>query len=273
MSLAPAELDYVRNLVLEHSGIALERSKAYLVDTRLTPLATHRGFPTLAAFVRDLRARPVDGDHRLVVDAMTTNETYFFRDVHPFEALRTRVFPELLQSCEREAALRIWCGACSTGQEPFSISMLLKEHFPRTDAWRVSILGTDLNREVLGRAREGAFSQLEVNRGLPAALLVKYFSQENGRWRLREDVRARVEFRELNLTRPFPALPKFDLVLLRNVLIYFEPALRREILARVRAVLRPHGYLFLGCAETPSNLDDAFESVNFGKTFGYRLRA
>lgn len=273
MALTDSDLDYVRALVLDQSAIVLERNKAYLVESRLTPLATKLGFASLPEFVAKLRREALNGNHRLVIDAMTTNETYFFRDVHPFDALRTKVLPELIAARAATRTLRIWCGACSTGQEPYSIAMLLKERFPLLTAWQVSILCTDLSRDVLAKARSGAYTQLEVNRGLPAAMLIKHFTRKGDLWHIRDDLRASLLFQELNLAKPFPVLPRFDLVMLRNVLIYFDVETKRSIFARIRRVMAPDGVLFLGAAETPLNIDEAFESVSVGKSVCYRLRA
>ena len=272
MPLSDSDLDYVRALVFDQSAIVLDRSKAYLVESRLTPLATRLGFASLPELVGKLRREPANGTHRMVVDAMTTNETYFFRDVHPFEALRTTVLPDLVLARAKERALRIWCGACSTGQEPHSISMLFREHFPHVATWQVQILCTDLNRDVLTKAKAGAYTQLEVNRGLPASLLVKYFTKTGDLWQIRDDIRGRLQFQELNLAKSFPPLPRFDLVMLRNVLIYFDTETKKAILARIRRVLAPDGILFLGAAETTLNLDESFESVPVGRTFCYRLK-
>ncbi|RME67944.1 MAG: protein-glutamate O-methyltransferase CheR [Verrucomicrobia bacterium] len=272
MPLPPADLDYVRKLVFDHSGIVLERSKAYLVETRLTPVATRLGFKSLEEFVRNLKNTPVNGAHRTVIDAMTTNETYFFRDIHPFEALRKNVLPEIIQNRESTRTLRIWCGACSTGQEPYSISIILKDGFPKIDNWNIQIVATDLSQDVLEKAKSGAYTQLEVNRGLPAMYLVKYFKQQQDRWVIREDIRKRVQFRELNLTKPFPPMGRFDIVFLRNVLIYFDNPTKQQILGRIQSLLAPDGYLFLGCAETPVNLNPNFEAVSFGKATCYRLK-
>ncbi len=192
--------------------------------------------------------------------------------MHPFEALRTKVLPELIAARAAQRTLRIWCGACSTGQEPYSLAMLLKEHFPQLGSWQVSILCTDLSRDVLAKAKSGAYTQLEVNRGLPAAMLVKHFARQGEVWQIRDELRTRLQFQELNLARPFPNLPRFDLVMLRNVLIYFDVETKRGILARIRRVLAPDAFFFLGAAETTLNIDDAFESVPVGRTVCYRLK-
>jgi chemotaxis protein methyltransferase CheR len=272
VALSDSDLDYVRALVLDQSAIVLERNKAYLVESRLTPLATKLGFASLPEFVGRLRREGMSGNHRLVVDAMTTNETYFFRDVHPFDALRVKILPELIAARAATRTLRIWCGACSTGQEPYSIAMLLKDRFPYLATWNVSIVCSDLSRDVLAKARSGAYTQLEVNRGLPAAMLIRHFTRKGDMWHVHDDLRANLQFQELNLARPFPALPRFDLVMLRNVLIYFDVETKRGIFARIRRVMAPDAVLFLGAAETPLNIDEAFESVSIGKSVCYRLK-
>lgn len=272
MALTTPDLDYVRQLVVDQSAIVLEREKAYLVEVRLTPLATKLGFASLPELVAKLRTQPVNGTHRMVVDAMTTNETYFFRDVHPFDALRQTILPDLISRRARERTLRIWCGACSTGQEPYSIAILLREHFPQLFTWQMQMVATDLSRDVLAKAQEGVYTQLEVNRGLPANLLVKYFTRVGANWRIRDEVRALVQFQELNLAKPFPVLPRFDLVFLRNVLIYFDTESKRAILAKIRRQLAPDAYFFLGGAETTLNLDENFEVATVGRAVCYRMK-
>jgi chemotaxis protein methyltransferase CheR len=272
MTLSTAEFNYVRRLVLEQSAIVLEEDKGYLVESRLLPLARREGFPSLSRFVEKLQSEHFNGLHRQVVEAMTTNETSFFRDFHPFEAMRKSVLPDLIAKRAPTHELAIWCAACSAGQEPYSLAMLLREHFPSLAAWKVRITATDLSTEILARAREGRYSQLEVNRGLPAPLLVKYFQKQGCDWYLRDDLRRMVEYQVLNLAGPWPPLFPADIVMLRNVLIYFGTDTKKEILGKVRKVLKPDGYLFLGGAETTFNLDDAFERVQFERATYYRVR-
>lgn len=267
-----SDFDYVRELVRKGAAIVLESTKEYLVEARLVPLARKEGFGSLAELVAKLRCEQESPLHRKVIDAMTTNETLFFRDIHPFELLRTTVLPELQASRAGTRQLRIWSAACSTGQEPYTIAMLLREHFPQLLDWRTEILATDLSTEVLEKARKGAFGQIEVNRGLPAKLMVKYFAQNGIDWQLKDEVRRMVDFRELNLAAPWPMLQPFDVIFLRNVLIYFDTDTKKSILARMRSLLRPDGYLFLGAAETTMNLDDAFERVQIGKSGAYRIK-
>ncbi len=273
MALSATDFDFVRRLVRQVAGIALEDDKGYLVEARLCGLAQRRGYGSPADLLAGLRAGAGDGLRQQVVEAMTTNETSFFRDVHPFEGLRQVVLPELIRRRSAERRLHVWCGACSTGQEPYSLAMLLREHFPALAGWDVRIRGTDLSAEVLERARQGRYTQAEVNRGLPARLLVKYFRKDGPDWRLNDEIRSAVEFAPLNLVGAWPALPPLDLVLLRNVLIYFDVAAKKEILARVRRVLRPDGYLFLGGAETTLNVDDAYERVALPRSSCYRPAA
>lgn len=271
--LTAADFEYVRRLVLERSAILLEPGKEYLVELRLKPIVRMRGLRDLGELVQQLRNDYGGILQREVVEAMTTNETSFFRDVHPFETLRLRVLPELLRSRAAERRLNLWCGAASSGQEAYSVAMTLRESFPELANWRLDFVATDLSREMILRCRDGRYSQLEVNRGLPANLLVKYFDRADMDWRIREDVRRMIDFREMNLAGSWAGLPVCDLVFLRNVLIYFDDATKRQILAKVHGLMRPGSYLFLGSSETTLNLDTRFEQVKFDRTLCYRVRA
>ncbi len=268
--LTSADFDFIRGLVREQSAIVLEQDKHYLVETRLQMLVKSDGFPSVEHLMAEVRAGK---RHTRVVEAMTTNETSFFRDLQPFEAFRKLVLPELTAKRTGQRRLQIWCAACSTGQEPYSIAMLLREHSPGLKDWNLQLLASDLAGNVLERARRATFNQLEVNRGLPAPLLLKYFRQEGTQWQLKDEIRSMVQFQQLNLIGLWPALPEMDVVFLRNVLIYFDVPVKQQILARVRRILRPDGFLFLGGAETTLNLDDAFERVPFERSGCYRLRA
>lgn len=267
-ALSPADFQFVRHLVHDRSAIALEDGKEYLVQARLGPLARREGLGSVAELVDRLRTG-TPGLRDDVVDAITTNETSFFRDVHPFDALRDTILPELLK--RSKGGLGIWSAAASTGQEAYSVAILLREHFP--NAPDATILGTDLSREVLQKAAAGRFTQLEVNRGLPARLLVKHFDRHGLEWHVKERVRRMVTFRQVNLARPLPALPPMDIVLLRNVLIYFDATTKGAVLRQVARVLRPGGYLFLGGAETTYGLDPQWERVEIGRSVFYRLTA
>jgi chemotaxis protein methyltransferase CheR len=271
MAMTPSEFDYIRRLVLEQSAIVLEEDKRYLAESRLLPLARHEGFDSISSLVVSLLGRKFDGLQRKVVEAMTTNETSFFRDFHPFEALRKSILPELMTKHVSSKELNFWSAACSSGQEPYSLALLLQEHFPALADWKVRIIATELSAEMLARARKGHYSQLEVNRGLPATLLVKYFRQHGTDWEIKEDLRRRVEFRIVNLAEAWPPLPLMDIILMRNVLIYFGLDTKKKILGKVRHLLKPDGFLFLGGAETTFNLDDGFERVQFHHTICYRV--
>jgi chemotaxis protein methyltransferase CheR len=272
MSITCSEFDYIRRLVFEQSAIVIEDDKQYLAEARLSPLARREGFDSIGAMVGSLLAKKLDGLHRKVVEAMTTNETSFFRDFHPFEALRKSILPELMLKRASNKELSIWSAACSSGQEPYSVAMLLEEHFPSLAVWSIRLLATELSAEMLARAKAGRYSQLEANRGLQARLLVKYFRQHGTDWEIKEDLRRKVEFQIVNLAEYWPPLPPMDIILMRNVLIYFGVETKRRILGKVRQLLRPDGYLFLGGAETTFNLDDGFERVQFDRTICYRAR-
>jgi chemotaxis protein methyltransferase CheR len=272
MTLSYSDFDYVRTLVQKRSAIVLEDEKSYLAESRLLSLARREGYPSVADLVAQLRVGTVNGLHQRVVEAMTTNETSFFRDIHPFEALRKVVLPQLIEARKATRRLHIWSAASSTGQEPYSLAILLREHFPQLAGWDVRILATDLSTEVLARAREGIYGQIEINRGLPATLLVKYFQRQGVNWQLKDDLRKMVEFRAMNLIEPWPTMPSMDIVLIRNVLIYFDVPTKKDILGKTRRLLRPDGYLFLGGAESTFNLDDAFERMQLERASVYRLR-
>lgn len=270
-----ADFDYIRSYVREQAAIVLEPGKEYLVESRLQTLARKENLPTVDVLMLKLRGEtPAHSPlHRKVVDVMTTNETSFYRDIHPFEMLKRDVIPELMRRRAAERQISIWCGASSTGQEPFSVLMLLAEHFPELMKWDIKFIATDLCTEVLARAKAGRFSQLEVNRGLPAPLLVKYFTRVGIEWEFKAELRNRVTFQELNLVKEWPQLPMVDIVFLRNVLIYFDLGTKRTILGKIRRLLRPGGSLFMGGAETTFGVDDNFQRVVMDKTTCYRPKA
>ncbi len=250
MTLEPKLFERIRKLVYERAAIVLEPGKEYLVEARLAPVAQAHGFVS----VNDL-CRAVDRHCAQllaeIVEVMTTNETSFFRDQYPFEALKQTILPDLVQQRAPQRRLRIWCAACSSGQEPYSIAMLIDEHFPLLASWNVSIYATDISKAVLARARAGRFSQLEVSRGLSPAQLARYFVRDGVDWELKPSFRRRVRFEELNLAGRWPILERFDLVLLRNVLIYFDQPTKIAILTRVQQQLAGDGLLMLGGSETP----------------------
>lgn len=277
MPIAPHEYEFIRDLVRSKSGITLEAGKEYLVETRLLPLSRSEGCASIDELLTRMKSGPQAlALTRKVIEAMTTNETSFFRDIHPFEALRDTVIPDLIKRRQATKTLSIWCGAASSGQEPYTVAMVLKEHFPQlfVEGWRISFVATDLSSEMIRRCREGRFSQLEINRGLPATLMVKYFKKHGMEWQIDESLRRMIDFREMNLCDDWPSLAApgtLDLVFMRNVLIYFSLETKRQILGKVRRLLRPDGYLFLGGAETTLNIDDNYDRLQIQKTGIYRV--
>jgi chemotaxis protein methyltransferase CheR len=270
-TITASDFDYIRDLVRREAAIVLEPGKEYLAENRLHPVARQAGLDTVGDLVRQLRVGSDDLQGK-VIDALTTNETSFFRDAHPWDALRDDLLPQLIERRAAQRTLTIWCAASSSGQEPYTLAILLREHFAAAlDGWIVRILATDISPTMIERARSGTYSQLEVNRGLPAPLLVKHFSRAGMQWRLNDDVRSMVEFRLMNLdvASDFDRLPMCDLVLIRNVLIYFDVPTKRDILTRCREHLRPDGYLFLGSSETTLNVVEGFQRVQSGKTICY----
>jgi chemotaxis protein methyltransferase CheR len=272
MSLSQASFEYVRAVLRERSAHYLDDDKAYLVETRLLPVARRHGFATVEDLVLRLRRERNEKLLDELVEAMAINETFFFRDGHPFEVVEQTVLPELIERRAGSRCLNIWSAACSSGQEAYSVAILLHRHLPALSGWSIRLIASDLSTTMLERARRGRYSQLEVSRGLSPELLVGYFEEHEDGWQIRDDIRRLVEFRSINLSGPWPELPPLDLVLLRNVLIYFEVPTRQRILDRVRRVMQPDGYLMLGGAETTHNLDDNFLPVWFGRSSLYRPR-
>lgn len=263
---------FLSQLLRDQCALVLEPGKEYLLRNRLAPIVQRHQLADLKQLVERLRGPTAAGLKREIVEAMVTTETSFFRDVRPFDMLRKTVIPELIERRRGERRLRIWCAASSSGQEPYSLAMLLREYFPELDSWNVTLLATDISEEMLKRCRAGRYSQLEVNRGLPTPLLLKWFRQEGGQWELDERLRLAVTFSPLNLAGPWPPMGIWDIVLIRNVMIYFEPDVKRSILARIARMLAKDGYLILGGTETTLNLDDSYRAVEALKAGFYQLR-
>ncbi len=272
MSLSRASFDYIRAVLRERSGHCLDDDKGYLVETRLLPVARRHGLRSVDELVLRLQHRRHEKLLCEVVEAMTINETLFFRDGQPFEALRQAVLPELVQRRATVRTLNIWSAACSSGQEAYSLALLLRHHFPTLSGWNIRLIASDLSSAMLERALRGRYSELEVSRGLAPELLKAYFHRHGDGWQIRDDIRRMVEVFPINLGGAWPEMPPLDLVLLRNVLIYFDVPTRQQILERVRKVLQPDGYLLLGGAETTHNLSDAFTPVSFEQTSFFRPR-
>jgi chemotaxis protein methyltransferase CheR len=255
--VTPLDYEFLRKFLKERSGLDLSADKTYLVESRLLPLARKAGLAAIPDLVQKIK----NGDGKLatdVVEAMTTNETFFFRDKVPFDHLRDTILPGLIQARAARKSLRIWSAASSTGQEPYSIAMCLKEKGASLAGWRIEIVATDLSQEVLEKCKAGVYSQFEVQRGLPIQLLVKYFTQSGDIWQLNADVRSMVQFRQLNLLQDFSHLGTFDVIFCRNVLIYFDQSTKAVIFDRLAKCLESDGTLLLGAAETVVGITDAF---------------
>ena len=259
--MTPQDFDYLRKLLRERSGLVISADKQYLAESRLLPVARRHGMSTLAELVGKLKA-PLSATLAVeVVEAMTTNETFFFRDKLPFEHFRDTVLPALIAARAREKRIRIWCTAASTGQEPYSLAMLLKGMNAALAGFRVEILATDLSAEVLAKAKAGIYSQFEVQRGLPIQSLVKFFAQVGESWQIAPEIRAMVQFRPLNLLNDFSPFGMFDLVFCRNVLIYFDQGTKIGVLNRLARQMPADGFLALGAAETVVGLTVAFKPM------------
>ncbi|NND90037.1 MAG: protein-glutamate O-methyltransferase CheR [Granulosicoccus sp.] len=263
-----ADFETVRELVFRESAIVIDADMKYLVESRLTSLIRKSEFSTIGELVASLRKRRDPDLPVRVVEAMTTNETSFFRDGHPFETLCREVLPALAST--HTDTLRIWCAACSTGQEAYTIAMAVHEHCPEL-ASRISILGTDLSAEVVAKAEAGRYSRLEVNRGLPVQFLTRYFVQQGLSWEVTPRLRELVSFDRLNLIGDWHSLPRMDVIFLRNVLIYFDTDIKTQILRKAGKVLKPGGCLFLGLSETTLNLQTDYERVKTEKSHFFRI--
>ncbi|HEV2113164.1 MAG TPA: protein-glutamate O-methyltransferase CheR [Terriglobales bacterium] len=252
-----ADYSYLRQLVFGHSQNVLDPSRDYLFDTRLTKLLRNQGMSRVDELVRHLRLRKDPALERAIAEAMTINETSFFRDTRPFELLRTELLPKLIEARKHSRSLRFWSAACSTGQEGYSIAMLMQEHFPMLVNWALRIEGTDLCAEVIERAQAGLYHRIEINRGLPARFVVRYFDRVSEDWVIKPEVRKLCNFRQANLCAPVlpfnRASDKFDVIFLRNVMLYFSQETRRKLLAGVHRQLAPDGILFLGSSEQPAD--------------------
>jgi chemotaxis protein methyltransferase CheR len=257
--VTPFDFDYLRKLLRERSGLVLSADKQYLAESRLLPVARQHGLANLGELVEELRSAPLAPLGVQVVEAMTTNETFFFRDKIPYEHFRDTIMPALIAARAREKRIRIWCTAASTGQEPYSLAMSLKGMGAALAGFRVEILATDLSNDVLEKAKAGIYSQFEVQRGLPIAQLVKFFAQVGDQWQVAPELRGMVHFRPLNLLNDFSPLGSFDVVFCRNVLIYFDQPTKTDVLNRIARQMPADGYLVLGAAETVIGLTDAFK--------------
>jgi chemotaxis protein methyltransferase CheR len=255
------DFELIAQLLRERSGLALNKEKAYLLESRLNPVARKWNFSGFDELAQAIRTK---NDEALLVDvteAMTTNESFFFRDQRPFEQFNEIVLPHLLEARASKRSFRIWSTACSSGQEPYTLAMLLKEHADKLAGWRVEIVATDLSNEILDKAKEGLYSQFEVQRGLPIALLVKHFVQVGDRWQIDDSLSKMIKFQQFNLLGDFSSLGRFDVVFCRNVLIYFDMPTKTQVLEGIADLLPPDGFLYLGGAETVLGTTDRFQII------------
>lgn len=260
---------FVSEMLKKRSGLVLSEDKTYLLESRLAPIVRRESYGSLDDLIHAMRKPGAEKLVTTVVEAMTTNESYFFRDKTPFELFTDTVVPHMKENRPSGHKMRVWCAAASSGQEPYSLCMLWKENAAKWQGLNLSILGTDISLDILDKAKKGEYSQFEVQRGLPVTLLVKYFKQEGDRWVLNQDIRNMVQLRKFNLLESMSALGKWDVVYCRNVLIYFDPPTKADILERIARQMEPDGFLFLGSTESTFGITDAFEPVD-GKRGIYR---
>jgi chemotaxis protein methyltransferase CheR len=272
MTHSSLDFEYLRMLVHKQSGVVLEAHKDYLAELHLDKLASQTGFSSIAAFTEHLKTIPFNELHVQTVEALLISETSFFRDRYPFETLRTVVLPILVQARSSQRSITIWSAGCSSGQEPYSIAMLIRESFPELATWTIRLLASDVSARSLDRAQQGMYTRLEVSRGLTPSMRDRYFHPCGRLWRINDDIRQMVEFQQLNLTHAWACLPKIDIIFLRNVLIYFNNETKKAILTRVQHHLKEDGYLFLGSGETTFYLNPKFETIHGEAGLYYRLR-
>lgn len=270
LMVSKASVDFIITLLHRESGLVLDRSKTYLIEARLEPIVCEAGLASIDELCRSLKQHPTSPLLQKVVDAMTTNETSFFRDIIPFDIVRNRLLPDLLKANRKRRRIRIWSAACATGQEPYSLAMLLCNIEPMLAGWDVAILATDLVESVLERARTGVYTQYEIQRGLPAHSMIRYFDQTGSEWKVRAEVKRWIKFKRLNLLADFSTFGSFDIVFCRNVLIYFDSASKKKVLEGMAASLAPNGALFLGGGETPLGITDRLIRVEVGRGVYYR---
>jgi chemotaxis protein methyltransferase CheR len=260
--------EFLKNYIHRESGIMLDNDKHYLLEARLLPIVQQSQLASLDALCTALRSNGEPQLRKKIVEAMTTHETLFFRDVAPFDALKTEVLPALIEQRRATRKLSFWSAAASSGQEAYSLAMLLLEM--GLESWNIQILGTDLSEQILDRAREGRYMQIEVNRGLPANYMVKYFERQGLDWKIKDHLRRMVHYERFDLRQSMRTKGPFDVIFCRNVLIYFDTETKKKILGELRAALFPGGHLILGGAESTLNLDNEFKRVPAGRTVFYQ---
>ena len=261
--LSEQQFSQLSNLLKDETAVVLGSGKEYLVEARLTSLMRQEGFSTLSDLIDVVLKKTNPTLNQKVLLALTTNETSFFRDLAPFELLKTKLLPDLLAKRAATKSITAWCAACSTGQEPYSLAMLMRQSFPQLADWNVKILASDLNPNVVAKAKKGVYTALEVNRGLPAPMLVKFFSQHGDLFFINDDLKSCINFFEQNLITSWK-IPQVDILFMRNVLIYFDTDTKKQLFEKIKGVLAPDGYLFLGTAESPYRIAEGFSKVEGG---------
>ncbi|MBF0269013.1 MAG: protein-glutamate O-methyltransferase [Alphaproteobacteria bacterium] len=259
--MKPEDFDFIAKFIKDRSGLVLTSDKSYLLESRLMPIARKRGLKGLDELIGTVRASRDEALGREITEAMTTNESFFFRDSKPFDQFKDMVLPHILKVRAAKKSFRIWCAASSSGQEPYSLAMILKEEQAKLAGWKIDIVGTDISTEMLEKAKAGVYSQFEVQRGLPITLLVKYFKKKDEVWQIDAAIRAMVQYREWNLLTDLKALGQFDVVFCRNVLIYFDQPTKTRVLGNIAGLMPDDGFLYLGGAETVLGISDKFKPI------------
>ncbi|MBI1314645.1 methyltransferase domain-containing protein [bacterium] len=270
MPIATPDIEFLRDLIARQSGNVLRSGQGDLIEVRLRPLAAEAGLENVEQLVAELRRTKSPRLADQVAQAVTVNETSFFRDIHPFNALQSKIIPDVTKENAARRELKIWCAAASSGQEPYTIAMVIREHFPTLSNWNVRILATDISEKMLARCSSGQYTQLEVNRGLPARNLLRYFDRSGSVWTVKPELRNLIDFQRLNLTTSWPITSQFDVIFIRNVLIYFDQQTKADILRRALRQMRPNGYLFIGSAETVIGLNLPLQREEIDGTVCYR---
>ncbi len=269
MSLTADDFQSIQKFLLENSAVRLASGKEYLVEGRLQAIVYKEDLEDLHALINEVKKNPNSGLSKQVLEAMLTNETSFFRDRHPFETLKTAIIPALLKNPDQQ--IRIWSAACSSGQEPYSLALLLADSFSWIEKPKIKIVATDISASMLEKCQSGLYTQFEILRGLPPHYLPRFFERADSQWKIKKEIRDRIEFRYLNLYEQWEGLLPMDIVFIRNVLIYFNSDVKMAILEKIRTVLKPGGYLFLGSGETPDGFEKYFESTDFSTSSCYKL--
>ncbi len=265
------DFEFIRQFIKTEAAIVMEPGKEYLVESRLMPIAVEEGLVTLEALVKEMKFKPTESLKLKVIDALTINETLFFRDIHPFEVLKNEILPAVLVKKQKEKRLNIWCAASSSGQEPYTIAMILKDQWSSLEGWTINFIASDISDKMIGRAKEGIYNQIEVNRGLPMPYLLKYFQKVGANWQIHKEIRDMVKFQKINLMNSW-TLPTMDFVFMRNVLIYFNVETKKDVFERVEKTLDPEGYFFLGGSETTLGISNRFERIGINRVPCYQLK-